>query len=441
MEKEKLELNVIDENQEQDTLEKQNKSDDGDHLEYENISVPQEKRKSLFTMIIIMAGFATFSATIWTGAEIAASFNLGMLILISIIGNVILASYIGALAYLGGETGLSTHSLSKRAFGNRGSYLPSILALLGQLGWFGVGVMMFVSPIMAIIQPHVSDFNYQLIQWTIILGSGALMIASAFMGVRALKWVSIVAVPLVLVFGILMMILSATSTAGAIWGTGGITGDMSFATAIGLVFATFVSGGTLAPDFVRWAKNGKEALISVILAFLVVSTLMLIFGGFAYYGTGKTDLSDALYVMGLAPIAFVVLGANIWTTNDNGLYTQGLAASSVTGIDKKWNIIFLGVVGTLLAPMFNNHFVPFLDFLNLMLPGIGTILILNGFWFKEDNTEKTMDWKPISAWAIGLMLGWILNILIPFALPLYIIFTTSISYIAFYYIQKAIDKE
>ncbi len=414
------------------------------HNEFENEAVPTSQRKSLWTMIIIMAGFATFSATIWTGAEIASSFNLGMLILVSLVGNILLTFYIASLAYLGGETGLSTHSLNRRAFGKYGFYLPSMLAMLAQLGWFGVGVMMFVGPIMTVIDntTNISATGISIIQWTIILSSGALMISTAFLGVRALKWVSIIAVPLVLVFGISMMILSLTSSLGSSWGTGKVTGDMSFTTAVGLVFATFVSGGTLAPDFVRWSKNGKEAAISVILAFLIVSTMMLLFGGFAYYGTGSSDLSDALYIMGLAPIAVIVLGANIWTTNDNGLYTQGLAASSMNGLNKRWNIIILGTIGTLLAPVFNNHFITFLNILNLMLPGIGIVLIINGFWIKENNEDEMFSTKAIVSWALGLIVGGLLNIWLPFILPIYIITFTLFSYIVYHLIDtRFINKK
>lgn len=268
------------------------------------------------------------------------------------------------------------------------------------------------------------------------------MVSTAFLGVRALKWVSIIAVPLVLVFGIIMMILSATSSAGADWGMGTSTGDMTFTYAVGIVFATFVSGGTLAPDFVRWAKNGKHAAISVILAFLIVSTAMLIFGGFAYYGTGSKDLSDALYIMGLAPIAIIVLGANIWTTNDNGLYTQGMAASSINGIDKRWNIIVLGTIATLLSPLFNTFFFPFLNILNLTLPGIGAILILNGFAFKNDESDSNLSWPALTAWSIGLLLGAITQILIlPFIMPLYIIAFTMLIYTGTHYLNKYLQTK
>jgi len=51
------------------------------------------------------------------------------------------------------------------------------------------------------------------------------------------------------------------------------------------------------------------------------------------YGTRRY-----LYVMiaqGLAIPALIVLGANIWTTNDNALYTGGLGLSNITKIRKR----------------------------------------------------------------------------------------------------------
>ena len=386
-----------------------------------------------------MAGFAIFSATIWTGANIAGSFDLGTMIWISIIGNIILTIYIALLGYIGGETGLSTHELSKKFFGKYGFYLTSSLAMLAQLGWFGVGVMMFTQPIINFISinSNISDSNLEIIKWAIILSSGALMISTAFVGIKALKWVSMIAVPLVLIFGFTMMIMAATSSAGSNWDPNrpGL-GDYTQVQAIGLVFATFVSGGTLAPDFVRWAKNGKHAVISIVVSFLVCSTLMLIFGSFAFYGTGDNDLSAALITMGLAPIGIIVLGANIWTTNDNGLYTQGLAASSITGIEKKYNIIFLGIVGTLFSPIFNNYFIEFLGVLNLMLPGIGALLILNGFILKEENQKEKINYMGVIAWVTGLLISLGINMVLPFIVPIYVIIFTILIYLPLYFTKK-----
>ncbi len=421
------------------------------HSEFESEPIPQENRKPLWAMILIMAGFAIFSATIWTGADIANSFNLGAMIGIAIIGNILLTVYIALLAFLGGESSLSTHELSKKIFGRYGFFLTSSLALISQLGWFGVGVMMFVDPLLALIEDTtaIQGSTLAILRWMLIVVSGGLMVSTAFWGFEALKWVSTVAVPTVLLFGFVMIIMTATSSAGSVWDpTPGADEPYSAVMAIGLVFATFVSGGTLAPDFVRWAKNGKHAVISVIVSFFVCSTLMLIFGAFAFYGTGKSDLSDALIVMGLAPIGIVVLGANIWTTNDNGLYTQGLAASSMTGIEKKWCIIVLGAIGTLTAPIVNGHFIGFLNMLNLMLPGIGAMLILNGYFLKEDNSEIDINYYGWGAWLGGIIVSVIVNnYILAFIMPMYVIGFTILIYLGLYYMHKLLiaprlgDKE
>ncbi len=433
---------------EKENLNRVERIDSQKHSEFESVPIPEESRKPLWAMILIMAGFAIFSATIWTGADIANSFNLGTMIGIAIIGNILLTLYIGLLAYLGGESSLSTHELSRKFFGRYGFFLTSTLALITQLGWFGVGVMMFVDPIIGLIDDKtvISSELLFVLKWIFILVSGALMVSTAFLGVEALKWVSTVAVPLVLVFGFLMMIMTITSSSGATWDPTPGAGEEAYSAtfAIGLVFATFVSGGTLVPDFVRWAKSGKHAVISVVASFFVCSTLMLIFGAFAFYGTGSSDLSDALIVMGLAPIGIIVLGANIWTTNDNGLYTQGLAASSMTGIEKKWCIIVLGAIATLTAPILNNHFIGFLNLLNLMLPGIGALLILNGYFLKEDNKDKDINYYGWGAWIGGIVLSWLTNTyILAFIMPLYVIGFTILIYVAFYYLNKLIatDKE
>ncbi len=404
--------------------------------EFENEQIPSENRKSIWTMIIVMAGFSIFSATIWVGADIANSFELKNLIWIILAGNILLTIYISLLAFIGGETGLSTHSLSKRIFGKHGYKITSMIAMITQLGWFGVGLMMFVGPVSKLL--GIDDQKW--LVFIILIFVGILMISTAFIGIRALTWVSAIAVPLVVIFGFVMIGLCVSGYGDATWNPVPNSDDpYTSMQAIGLVFATFVSGGTLTPDFVRWAKNGKQAVISVVLSFLVFSSLMLLFGAFAFYGTGESDLSDALIVMGLAVPGVLVLGANIWTTNDNGLYTQGLAASLIFNVPKKYAIIVLGGIGIVLAPVFNLYFVPFLDILNLLIPGIGTLIIINELIFKDDYSEKNVNIYSLLSWGLGIIIAIVFQLfVIEFIIPLYTIMFTIIFYLSFYFGDKVI---
>ena len=43
--------------------------------------------------------------------------------------------------------------LSIKSFGIKGSYLPSILVGVTQVGWYGVGVSMFAVPVANILAP------------------------------------------------------------------------------------------------------------------------------------------------------------------------------------------------------------------------------------------------------------------------------------------------
>ena len=53
--------------------------------------------------------------------------------------------------------------------------------------------------------------------------------------------------------------------------------------------------------------------------------------------------------LGLFYLAILVLGLNIWTTNDNALYSAGLGLANIFGQKKKPMVLISGIVGTALA--------------------------------------------------------------------------------------------
>ena len=115
-------------------------------IDYTNEAVPASARKGFAPMFVIMLGFTFFSASMWTGVDLANGLDLKGFMLAILIGGVILAAYTGALGYIGCETGLSFDLLSRRAFGKAGSKVPSAMIALTQIGWFGVGAAMFAIP-------------------------------------------------------------------------------------------------------------------------------------------------------------------------------------------------------------------------------------------------------------------------------------------------------
>ena len=244
----------------------------------------------------------------WVGQQLADGLDFWGFLGSLILGGIILGIYTGLLGYVGAKTGLSLDLLSQRAFGEKGSYLPSAMTSFTQIGWFSVG--------------------------------------------------------------------------------------------------SFVSGGTATPNFARFAKNGKSGAITTVVAFFIGNSLMFFFGAVSSIFVGGNDIFEVMVRLNLFYLAVLVLGLNIWTTNDNALYTAGLGLANIFHQRKKPMVLLSGIIGTVASVWLYYNFCGWLNILNCTLPPVGMILVLAYFMNKEDfETDqpklKTIDWFA----GAGVILG------------------------------------
>ena len=138
-----------------------------------------------------------------------------------------------------------------------------------------------------------------------------------------------------------------------------------------------------------------------------------------------------MIAQGLLIPAVIVLGLNIWTTNDNALYASGLGFSNITGLPSKYLSMANGLIGTLCALWLYNNFVGWLTFLSAAIPPIGGIIIAdflkNRHRYKDfANTEfKTVNWAAIIGVAVGVTAGHLL----PGVVPINAVLGGAISYL------------
>lgn len=105
------------------------------HDDYAHEPVPENKRRGLLSMSMVMLGFTFFAASMWTGGTLGLGFKLWPdLILVILFGNLILGIYGAFLGYAAAKTNLSTHILARYAFGINGSKLPSFMLAFTQIG-------------------------------------------------------------------------------------------------------------------------------------------------------------------------------------------------------------------------------------------------------------------------------------------------------------------
>ncbi len=376
--------------------EKEKKKRDVVDTDYSLGAVPEEARKGFRAMFFVMLGFTFFSASMSVGAKLGNGLDLSGFIWACVIGGAILSAYCGVLAYIGSDTGLNMDLLCRRAFGAKGSYLSSVILGFTQIGWFGVGVAMFSIPTAQLLGIN---------EWVLTIIAGLLMTATAATGMKALEVVSTISVPLIVILGVYSMV-KATGDGGGLVAIFGLSaGKITLFTGVGYVIGSFVSGGTATPNFIRFAKSNKVAVWTTVIAFFIGNTLMFCFGAVGGAFTGKDDIFYVMIAQGLAVPAIIVLGANIWTTNNNALYTGGLAISNISGVRMKITTWIAGIIGTALAIWLYWNFVGWLSILNCALPPIGIIVILdffrNKFKYNMQFHPQTVNWFNVAGIVIG----------------------------------------
>jgi len=373
------------------------------HVDYALSPVPESARRGLIGMSAVMLGFTFFAASMWTGGTLGQGFKLWPDLFIVIFGgNLILGVYGALLGYAAAKTNLSTHILSRYAFGRFGSKLPSFMLALTQIGWFGVGVAMFAYP----INKFIGIDNLPL-----IIGGGIVMTYTVVVGFKAIEWLSIIAVPAILILGVTSVTKAITDTEGGLDALILMepTETLTFAVGVALAVGSFISGATLTPDFVRFAKNKRVGVWATIIGFTFGNSLMFIFGAVGATATGLSDISEVLAAQGLLGAGIALLVLNIWTTNDNALYAASLGLRNITGLKRVHLVIAAGLVGTVLSEFLYNNFVSWLVFLSVSLPPIGGVII-GDFYLRckaeyrspDKNDFKEINWAAMVAWGLAI---------------------------------------
>ncbi len=387
-------------------------------VDYTSRPVDAAGRKSTLSMFMVMLGFTFFSASMWVGQQLAAGLNFSGFIWALILGGIILAAYTGALGYIGAKTGLSLDMLSRRSFGIKGSYLPSAMISFTQIGWFGVGLAMFAIPVAKELMGLEVTADYMPWQgYLMVAVAGILMTASAYFGIKSLTIVSYIAVPAVAILGTVAMILAIKrGDMGLVEQFAIGSKDLGIIAGAGLVVGSFVSGGTATPNFTRFAKSGKIGLITTVIAFFVGNSLMFLFGAVSSIYAGGNDIFEVMLNLNLFYMAVLVLGLNIWTTNDNALYTAGLGLSNITGWSKKSMVIVSGIIGTVAAVWLYWNFCGWLNVLNCTLPPVGIILIISYFTGRKDFMQEPTT--QVNWWSVaGVVAGAVVANLVHWGFP------------------------
>ena len=373
--------------------------------DYPLSEVPNEARKGLLSTAVVLLGFTFFTATMWAGGSLGKAFSFSELMGIIVIGNLLLGAYAATLAYIAAKSGLNSVLMGRFCFGEVGSKLSDFILGFTQIGWYAWGAATIVEVLVKTtgLDPAWST--------PLVIFFGLAFCITAMVGYRGLDWLSRIAVPLMMLF-ILISLYTGLTKIGGLDGLMGQTpsDQMSLASAITVIIGTFVSGGTQATNWSRFARTPKVAVLATLAAFFVGNGLMVLTGALGTLIYQQADIVDVMLAQGFVVLAVLMLFLNIWTTQDNTIYNFAVAGCNLLRTDKR-RLVTLGgaIIGTLLAlgGMYN-LLIPFLVLLGTFIPPIGGVIMAD-FWLKHKGQYPRLaearlpafNWCGLLAYALG----------------------------------------
>ncbi|REG83701.1 cytosine permease [Marinomonas pollencensis] len=347
--------------------------------DYPLTEVPETDRKGLLSTSIVLLGFTFFTATMFAGGKIGSAFSFTEMMIAIVIGNLLLGIYAAALAYIAYKSGLNAILMGRFCFGEKGSKLSDFILGFTQIGWYAWG-----TATIAIVLVKTLELTPSLEPLLIIFFGFAFCI-TAMIGYKGLDYLSRLAVPAMLLFILISFYqgMGDLSDAGDVFGQTPTT-TMSMATAITIIIGTFISGGTQATNWSRFAKSGKVAVWATLLAFVLGNGLMVVTGALGSLLYQQADIVDVMIAQGSISLAILMLFLNLWTTQDNTIYNFAVAGCNLIRTEKRRFVTVIGAgIGTLLALGGMYHYlIPYLILLGTFIPPLGGVIMAD-FWLKH----------------------------------------------------------
>lgn len=361
--------------------------------DYPLSAVPLEARKPIWSLTPLLMGFALTSTTLFAGGAIGPAFRFFPdMIGLVLIGNLILGIYCATLGYIASKSGLTTVLMARFSFGNVGSRWVDFVLGFTQIGWYAVTNAFVAQALNQLIGLPES------LNWLIVVFFTYAFCATAYFGYTAMDWLSRLAVPAMLIL-ITVSLLLAIGDIGSFANLQAVqpSGELTFGAALALIIGTFVSGGTQATNWSRFADSGKNAVGSTLVAFFLINGLLVFAGAFCTLIYGSEDIIQAMAQQGILAGGLILLILNVWTTQDNTIYAFSVAGANMFRTSKRTYFVLGGATLALVLALGGMYdlLIPYLLLLGAVIPPIGGIIMAD-FWFRHRGEFPSLD-TPLPA--------------------------------------------
>lgn len=362
------------------------------HAGASSAPTPAKRALSPFALALIWFGAAVSIAEILTGTAFAPlGFARGMQAIV--LGHLIGCALFFAAGLMGAKTGRGAMQTVKLSFGERGSYLFSVLNVVQLIGW--TSIMIYNG---ALAANTLVDLGGPWI-WDIVIGG--LIVVWILIGIKNIQKINVVAMAALFA---LTVVMSATVFSGHV--APATLEPMAFGAAVELGVAMPLSWLPLVSDYTREADKPVAASLVATVTYFFGSCWMYAIGLGAALFTGENDIALVMLKAGLGIAGLLIVIFSTVTTTFLDAYSAGVSTTAITPRAKTVPVaVAIAIVGTALAifaPVQNLE--GFLYFIGSVFAPMIAIMIVDFFILKTDRSGAAFALPQLAVWLIGFAL-------------------------------------
>lgn len=365
-----------------------------------------ENNESWYSIASIWFGCIASMPALLIGSTLIVSLSLYEAILVAILGYSFVLIFLSLLSVKSVNYRLNAVQLAERSFGYTGSkVIVGLIIGIASMVWFGIQTNIAgisFSKVMLEVFDISFSVNVSSLLW------GIIMVLTAVFGFKYVKWLNFIAVPSILILIIFSLIVTLDGISFVEIFTYKPESKMSIIKAVGIVVGFIAVGGVISPDYNRFAKTPRTAVVGSVIGMLPAAVAFLTIGAILTIVKGTHDIVEIFAQIGYPIIAMSILILVTWTSNVMSAYSGGLGLNSTFHLSEKYRpytTLIVGLVGTLLGVLgILDKFTDVAIILSAMIPPIAGVIIAD-YYFVKTKIKKinaSFDWIGIVSWLSGV---------------------------------------
>ncbi|MDA5193976.1 cytosine permease [Govanella unica] len=374
--------------------------------------VPPERRVSGWKIGLIVFTIGLTLPIFFIGATIGQQLGIADAARTFFGGCLLLGVLASLTSIVGARTGLSSYMIIQFSFGRDGAKLVNALMAVALLGYFGATADIFGRAIQQAVQ---EIYGLTVPRPLFVIVTCILMTITAIFGFRAIERLAQVAAPLMASFLVYAVYLALGQRDWASVMSFEGRGDMTVGLALSTIVASSIQAAVLAPDVARFARNTRQAIISV-WGLALGFPLIFLVSAIPSVAVGELEIMKIMIGIGLTLPALFILVLSAWTNSTVNLYSTSMTLATIATKAREWKITLVAAIfGTSLALMgIMDHFLVFLTAIGIATPPVAGIYLADYFFLRGRHYDvadlkrnPAIGWPALLAWGLSSAVGFV----------------------------------